>query len=379
MPCVNCQASTNVPPGGLSPNDICNGKYITSDCVIYSGVPLSTIDIENGDTFTTIINNVNNVVNNIVTGAFTANNGLTNDVPTNVQLGSTTNVGSPLLHDTFINLATFALKATATVNSIPSSEVIRILGADISIGDNSVSQNQNRLVINNTTNKTYLQGSTSGNNGLLLDYANFIYKFGETNGNASATYFLIDSQSGFFEFWGYNPFGTFVQRKAKLDGYSGQLTLDNYGIGTFVNTPTYGLGVDATGNVVETVGIVKFKTVLTSANIIAGGNFDITELPAPGVGYAWEIISCSQKLTGQTVGYDGSPTVNVIANGGIRQQYNDDGAILSAGADTWTFLERSFYSQNVYENTKMIVNITPLSTRGNGTLTIYGTARIITL
>lgn len=66
MSCVNCQASTNVPPGGLTPDDICNGKYITSDCVIYTGVALSTIDIENGDTFTTIVNNINNVVNNIL-------------------------------------------------------------------------------------------------------------------------------------------------------------------------------------------------------------------------------------------------------------------------------------------------------------------------
>ena len=68
--CNNCQASTNVPPGGLTPDDICNGNYITSDCVIYAGVPLSTIDIENGDTFTTVINNINNVINNIVTGDF---------------------------------------------------------------------------------------------------------------------------------------------------------------------------------------------------------------------------------------------------------------------------------------------------------------------
>ena len=70
MPCVNCQASTNVPPGGLTPNDICNGNYITSDCVIYAGVALSTIDIENGDTFTTIVNNINNVIENIITGDF---------------------------------------------------------------------------------------------------------------------------------------------------------------------------------------------------------------------------------------------------------------------------------------------------------------------
>lgn len=125
--------------------------------------------------------------------------------------------------------------------------------------------------------------------------------------------------------------------------------------------------------------ITPFKKVLTAANIKAGGNFDITELAAPGVGYAWEIISCSEKLTGQTVGYNGNPSVIVIANGGSRQQYNDDSTVLSSGADTWLFLTRDSSSHNVYENTKMIVNITVGSTVGNGTLTVYGTARKIAL
>jgi hypothetical protein len=258
-------------------------------------------------------------------GTYTGDSGISENPANNFQFGSTTNTGSPLLHNTFLNLATFSLKLTSTVNSIPLSEVMSILGADIAIGDNSVSQNQNRLVILNSSNQTYLEGSTSGNKGLHLDYGNFTYKFGETQGNASATYFLINSLAGYFEFWGYDPLGSFVQRKAKLNGYTGQLTLDNYGIGTFVSTPIYSLGVDASGNVIEFTGggggtVTSVDLTMPAAFLVTGNPITTAgTLAVAAAGLSTQYIRGDGQLANFPTSTGGGSSVSYYLNGSINQ------------------------------------------------------------
>lgn len=51
---------------------------------------------------------------------------------------------------------------------------------------------------------------------------------------------------------------------------NGQLTLHKYGVGTFQSTPVYNLGVDSTGNVVETAGGVP-----TSVTATPGGSLNL--------------------------------------------------------------------------------------------------------
>ena len=151
MPCNNCQASTNVPCGGLTPNDICNGKYTASDCVIYAGVNLSTIDTVNGDTFTAVVNNINDALNNIVVGAFTANNGLTKNTSTNVQLGGT------LLQDTTINADTYLLDITG-IDPI----VFQVKNTATGVAGYFESA-ANSAVVAQSTNKPAVYALTTGN------------------------------------------------------------------------------------------------------------------------------------------------------------------------------------------------------------------------
>lgn len=129
-------------------------------------------------------------------------------------------------------------------------------------------------------------------------------------------------------------------------------------------------------------GIVSFKKSLSNANLLAGGEFDITELPAPGAGYAWEYLSGSVKSTGMGTAFDGTPTITLITEGS-RSQFTDDGNFLSVGTDYFATLERTTIVGNlgnsIIENTKGQVSIDAASAVGDGSIVIYGTARLITL
>ena len=130
-------------------------------------------------------------------------------------------------------------------------------------------------------------------------------------------------------------------------------------------------------------GLVVFKRSLSNANLLAGGFFDIDELPAPGAGYAWVIIEASAKLTGAGTPFDGAPAIGIITETAAESQFTDNVFFLSSGSNIWAkFLIRDITIDNlttIVENKKVQVLITPSSTVGDGTLTIYGSARLITL
>ena len=54
---------------------------------------------------------------------------------------------------------------------------------------------------------------------------------------------------------------------------------------------------------------VNFKKSLSAAECLAGGTFDITELAAPGAGYAWQCTSAASKYTFISIAND-----NLLAN-----------------------------------------------------------------
>ena len=85
----------------------------------------------------------------------------------------------------------------------------------------------------------------------------------------------LTTRKSSYELWGvYN--GTQL-RYFSLGTNRGQLILDRYGSGSFVDTPAYYLGVDASGNVIEFVGGGGFTsadnglTANTSTNVQLGG------------------------------------------------------------------------------------------------------------
>lgn len=153
-------------------------------------------------------------------------------------------------------------------------------------------------------------------------------------------------------------------------------------IGTSGQVLTVSSGNVPSWSTSASITTISFKKTLSAANIITGGSYDISELPAPGVGYAWEILSCSGRVQGQTIAYDGSANVKIInSTGGAKEQWVDGtgGNFTSLGNIFCLFLQQSSNYDNVYENDKMQINLDQPSTVGNGTITVYGTARLITL
>jgi len=422
MPCVNCQASTNVPPGGLSPDDICNGKYFNTNCVIYRGEPLTDIQAETNDSITTIFTRLDTIVGTIIAGSFTADNGLTKNTSTNVQLGGAILGTGNLIRDTYITNDGFLLRidqSTATDSAL----YLNHSGTGLNVGTGLTSTAGGIAVRANSSESNAFEGVS------LLDYTGLFIRDAASTNTVEGVIKIVRNSAGIvgggiggaIDFWierrttvpspnpteptvrlagvWASPGPSLASRLSRFDIYgydgavvgekvlnlsllgNGALTFYQYGIGTFKNTPTYGLGVDASGNVVETTGIVDFKMSLTDTDILTGGSFPINECPTLPAGYAWEIVSCSARLVGATTVYDGAPIVIVKADTSSKGQYTDNGIICSMGGDDFVFISRATENESgtVVESDKMVVNISASSTVGDGTLTIYGTARVITL
>jgi len=124
--------------------------------------------------------------------------------------------------------------------------------------------------------------------------------------------------------------------------------------------------------------LVTFKLSLSAAQLLSGGNFDITELAAPGAGYAWEVIAASEKYTYGTVAYD-NLTIRIKTNNASSFQFNDGAVFTAYVFNDFAMLDRESVSpKQLVENEKVFV-VVGTSTTGNGTLIVYGTARKIAL
>jgi hypothetical protein len=129
---------------------------------------------------------------------------------------------------------------------------------------------------------------------------------------------------------------------------------------------------------------VPFKKTFSIAEIMEAGDFDVDECPELPEGQAWEVICASACVKDQTIGYDGEPTIGITAEGAPRYQFQDSIAgLLNQGGDN--FEKMAPYDTdngpqtNFIESGKLIINLSSPSTLGNGTLTVYGLARKITL
>lgn len=140
-------------------------------------------------------------------------------------------------------------------------------------------------------------------------------------------------------------------------------------------------------NLIDTLGqfigvLVPFKLSLTNAQLKAGGEFDIAELPEPGAGYAWGYVEVSGKTENTGTPFDGSPQIFVGVDTG-REQFTDGGVFLSTGTPYFQRFKpediTSALTTSYKENKKGIVTIDNSSSVGDGEITIYGLARKITL
>jgi hypothetical protein len=211
------------------------------------------------------------------TGLLTANNGLTENPATNVQLGGL------LLQNTTINADTYLFDVIGTNNSVVFQvKNTSVTGTGVAAYFESASDNA--ITAQSLSGKAAIFGFTNGSNYSILGLT-------KANGNNVVTLVktarIINSGSVGVGLGGaidislpisssaVIPTSTIEMRALwtsvspldaswqlwtttansltqKMEVFAtGQLKIDRYGIGTFLGTPAYSLGVDATGNVVE--------------------------------------------------------------------------------------------------------------------------------
>jgi len=214
------------------------------------------------------------------TGLLTANNGLTVNPATNVQLGGL------LLQNTTINADTYLLDVIGTNNSVVFQvKNTSVTGTGVAAYFESASDNA--ITAQSLSGKAAIFGFTNGSNYSILGLT-------RANGNNVITLVkaarIINSGSVGVGLGGaidislpisssaVIPTSTIEMRALwtsvspldaswqlwtttansltqKMEVFAtGQLKIDKYGIGTFLGTPAYSLGVDASGNVIEFVG-----------------------------------------------------------------------------------------------------------------------------
>ena len=108
---------------------------------------------------------------------------------------------------------------------------------------------------------------------------------------------------------------------------------------------------------------------------------DISDLPAPGAGFAWEIVSFNVKYTFVAVDYDFSTmwvfTETATSN---SPQFLTSTPMGVSGADSWGLGQaQSINKITIIENKKMQISVDIDPTVGDGTFVVYGSARKITI
>ena len=127
--------------------------------------------------------------------------------------------------------------------------------------------------------------------------------------------------------------------------------------------------------------LIPYKQSITAAQCLSLSTtpVDITDLPAPGLGYAWEIVSASLSYTFVSVDYDFSGLLVSLDTVGIGQ-YNFTAPNVSADVfQRGRFIDGLGVDTSVVNNTKMVVYSDIDPTVGDGTFIVYGTARKITI
>jgi hypothetical protein len=139
----------------------------------------------------------------------------------------------------------------------------------------------------------------------------------------------------------------------------------------------------STGDAVWVIAsTVTFKKSFNAADTLGGGTFDITELAAPGAGYAWQVTSASAKYTFVSTAND-NLIVNIRSDSAssTKTQFDDQGVLANVAQNSFIAMIATTPTNsnpNIYENDKIVIDIDASAT-GNGTLIVYGTARLITL
>ena len=266
-------------------------------------------------------------------GTYTVDNGLTENVAGNFQLGG------QLTHITSIGTIdddSFYLEILGDAGNYSSNGILYVHGAQYGIGGQGSS-----VGVTGTADSIPLWAvntSTGRNNivdGVVINRANanaltglgvqIHINLSDSAGGVDTASLLITkwttatagNETAQFEVW-LKTAGATETRKLALAG-SGQLILDKYGINTFAGVPTYALGVNATGNIVEFAvagggGGIPIAT--------AGGTVDIITATYSPVLTLADKVMCRFVASGQntsttpTFNPDGLGAKTIVKNGG---------------------------------------------------------------
>jgi len=277
-------------------------------------------------------------------GTYTVDNGLTENPANNFQLGGT------LIQDTTIDADTYLLDITGT-----AANVFQVKNTATGTAGYFESA-ANSAVVAQSTGKPAVYALTNGN-----EWA--IYGITKVNGNTIEPIIVaaraivsgsvgvglggsIDTRltrsssnamtngSSLITYW--SAVGTFASTwelhtvtantltKKMTMLPTGQLNVNNYGIGTFVTAPTYALGVDASGNVIE---FTPSSGTVTSIDLTMPPAFSVTGNPittagtlaVAAAGLSTQYIRGDGQLANFPTSTGGGSSVSYYLNGSVSQ------------------------------------------------------------
>ena len=353
---------------------------------------------------------------------YTVDNGLTESPANNFQLGGTliqdttidhtdknlTFTGAPTTKsDSLINIITSGgLGGALTIDSNRNAILINAATKGIEIASSTASIEAtgtlpSSFAINNPSGSSSIDtvlvlGKVIGSPSSIGGGISLNFSAGDDTAGTSATTASIDNiyddpNSASIDtrlvFKTAGSGSTTYNANMELLG-NGQMKLNSYGVGNWEQSNIdYLLGVDNTGQTIEVQNIVKtFKKILSTAEARNAGVYQI--LPAPGAGYAIDIIEASIKLDYIAPSY--ATTRCFLSTGGPLPQFDagyfitDTTSKFAKMVDYGTFDVAANGSiappSNLNENTALNVHIQPATiSNGNGVVTIYGSYRIIAL
>jgi len=150
---------------------------------------------------------------------------------------------------------------------------------------------------------------------------------------------------------------------------------------TMTLTRIDGSTIDISGFTSGGVSIYEVKLVIPTADVLTLNSVPIELIPAPGVGFAIELISASMKMVFNSVAYATYMRVLLLTAGAAQKQVEFHNTVLSSASSTFNST-----STNALSGTKLIENAAVNATvdvgdptAGDSDITIYATYRIITL
>ena len=295
-------------------------------------------------------------------GTYTVDNGLTASTLTNFQLGGATVGTGNLIRDTYITNDTYTFRIDQTGSSRYALELrhpglginagagLRTITGGIGVRSSSSESYAFEGISSLDYTQQLIRNTTSNNDvvGILrLDRGTSGVPLG---GFGSSIDFWVEARltlvppvpaptdptvrlAGIwevpgaavlarlsrFDMYGYSNGGTLLNASVRGDG---KFVLHQYGVNTFAGTPTYALGVDASGNVVE------YTPSTPTGGGIPHGTASGTDTYTVTISGVTTYTDGDAYLIRFTNGNTSSATLNINALGAIPLYRNNDGALI---------------------------------------------------